>query len=114
MQMQIKNVTHVKTLLGLLDSQGRPLALVPVEGHKSEMARKTALAASRIVFRTPHVGVCVVVSIPWPEGSLRASLGRLQVAAKAGAGVPAPDYLTARAVGVRELAAQLQGLATHV
>ena len=111
--MQIKHVTHVKTLLGLLDKEGRALALVPVEGHKTEMARKTALAAARIVFRTPHVGVCVVVSIPWPEGPLKASLGRLQVAAKAGAGVPAPDYLTARAVGVRELAAQLHGLATH-
>lgn len=109
----MKQITHVKTLLGLLDKEGRALALVPVEGHKSEMARKTALAAARIVFRTPHVGECRVVSIPWPEGPLRASLGRLQVAAKAGAGVPAPDYLTARAVGVRELAAQLHGLASH-
>ena len=109
----MKAISHVKTLLGLLDLAGRPLALVPVEGHKNEMGRKTALAAARAVFRTPHVGVCVVVSVPWPEGPLRASLGRLQVAAKAGAGVPAPDYLTARAVGVRELAAQLQGLATH-
>lgn len=109
----MKQVSHVKLLLGLLDKEGRALALVPVEGHKSEMARKTALAASRIVFRTPHVGVCVVVSVPWPEGPLKASLGRLQEAAKAGAGVPAPDYLTARAVGVRELAAQLHGLATH-
>ena len=110
----MKQVTHVKTLLGLLDSQGRALALVPVEGHKSEMGLKTALAAARIVFRTPHVGECRVVAVPWPEGPLKASLGRLQVAAKAGAGVPAPDYLTARAVGVRELAAQLQGLASHV
>ena len=109
----MKQVSHVKTLLGLLDSQGRALALVPVEGHKTEMARKTALAAARIVFRTPHVGECRVVAVPWPEGPLKASLGRLQVAAKAGAGVPAPDYLTARAVGVRELAAQLHGLATH-
>ena len=109
----MKQVSHVKLLLGLLDKAGRPLALVPVEGHKTEMARKTALAAARIVFRTPHVGECRVVSIPWPEGPLKASLGRLQVAAKAGAGVPAPDYLTARAVGVRELAAQLHGLATH-
>ena len=109
----MKQVIHVKTLLGLMSSEGKLLALVPVEGHKNEMARKTALAAARIVFRTPHVRVCVVVSIPWPEGPLKASLGRLQEAAKAGAGVPAPDYLTARAVGVRELAAQLHGLATH-
>ena len=109
----MKQVTHVKTLLGLLDKEGRALALVPVEGHKSEMGRKTALAAARLVFRTPHVGVSVVVAVPWPEGPLKASLTRLQVAAKAGAGVPAPDYLTARAVGVRELATQLHGLATH-
>lgn len=109
----MKQVSHVKLLLGLLDSQGRALALVPVEGHKSEMGRKTALAASRIVFRTPHVGVCVVVSVPWPEGPLWASLDRLQGAAKAGAGVPAPDYHAARKLGVRELAAQLHGLATH-
>lgn len=109
----MKQVSHVKLLLGLLDSQGRALALLPVEGHKTEMVRKTALAAARIVFRTPHVGVCRVVAVPWPEGPLKASLGRLQVAAKAGAGVPAPDYLTARAVGVRELAAQLHGLATY-
>ena len=107
----MKQVSHVKLLLGLLNKEGQALALVPVEGHKTEMARKTALAAARIVFRTPHVGVCQVVAVPWPEGPLRASLGRLQVAAKAGAGVPAPDYLTARAVGVRELANLLQGQA---
>ena len=107
----MKAISHVKILLGLLDLAGRPLALVPVEGHKNEMGRKTALAASRIVFRTPHVGVCVVVSIPWPEGPLRASLARLQEAAKAGVGVPAPDYLTARAVGVHALANHLHGLA---
>lgn len=107
----MKQVSHVKLLLGLLDKEGRALALVPVEGHKNEMGRKTALAAARIAFRTPHVGVCVVVSIPWPEGPLRASLARLQEAAKAGVGVPAPDYLTARAVGVRELANHLQGQA---
>ena len=110
----MKQVIHVKTLLGLMSSEGKPLALVPVEGHKNEMARKTALAAARIVFRTPHVGVGRVVAVPWPEGPLKASLARLQGAAKAGAGVPAPDYLTARAVGVRELAAPLHGLATHV
>ena len=104
----MKQVSHVKLLLGLLNKEGQALALVPVEGHKNEMGRKTALAAARIVFSTPHVGVCVVVSIPWPEGPLRASLGRLQVAAKAGIGIPAPDYHTARSMGVRELANLLQ------
>ena len=107
----MKQVSHVKLLLGLLDKEGRALALVPVEGHKSEMARKTALAAARLVFRTPHVGVSVVVAVPWPEGPLRASLARLQEAAKAGVGVLAPDYHTARSMGVHALANHLQGQA---
>ena len=107
----MKQVSHVKLLLGLLDKEGRALALVPVEGHKTEMVRKTALAAARIVFRTPHVGVCVVVAVPWPEGPLRASLARLQEAAKAGVGIPAPDYRTARSMGVHALANLLQGQA---
>ena len=107
----MKAISHVKILLGLLDLAGRPLALVPVEGHKNEMGRKTALAAARAVFRTPHVGVCRVVGVPWPEGPLRASLARLQEAAKAGVGVPAPDYRTARSMGVHALANLLQGQA---
>lgn len=109
----MKQVIHVKTLLGLMSSEGKPLALVPVEGHKNEMARKTALAAARIVFRTPHVGVGRVVSIPWPEGPLWASLGRLQEAAKAGVGVAVPDYHEARSMGMDALTNLLHGLATH-